>query len=137
MLRFVGSRGLVRLDLSKRLFSSQSPLSWSDGSETIAQRLFEKFSTNLDINEVPVDPRGMKSPQMKRHLKEIGFQGPLTEVDTKLYELTSHWQRLYDDMVNGNIALPGREKAGPLTFAKVNDKECVKDLHDKDGRRLL
>ena len=111
-------------------------LSWSSPIPEVSEALFHRFSANVEPFEFPVDPRGMQLAQMKRYLISLGFKGDLSKTAENLPLLISHWQKLYDAMVNGNIKLPGNEKAGPLTFSKQNDPEGQKDLHDKDGRRL-
>jgi hypothetical protein len=78
----------------------------------------------------------MRTTQLKRYLSTIGFDDDLGQTEQHRLDIIKDWQQLYDDMVNGNVKLPGAEKAGPLTFAKQNDKDCVPDLHDKHGRRL-
>ena len=119
-----------------RWFCSAPKLKWVAGSGAIAEVLFKKLCTNLDYGVPAVDPRGMRVTQLKRHLVHVGFDDDLARVPEYHSDIIQAWQRLYDDMLNCNIRLPGAEKAGPLTFAKVNDKDCVEDLHDKDGRRL-
>ena len=116
--------------------SGKTKLTWEVGSRAIAQALFNKLCTNLDFGVVAVDPRGMRLTQLKRNLNMIGFEGDLAQTEKYHLDVISEWQNLYNDMVNGNVKLPGYEKAGPLTFAKVNDVDCNKDQHDKDGRRL-
>ena len=117
---------------------SHPNLSWGIGEDKVAVCLFNKFSTNLEIGDIPVDPRGMKLPQFKKLLSGIGFASTeLSQAQAFMPKVLEFWQKYYDDMVNGDISLPGREKAGPLTFAKQNDKERVDDLYDKHGRRLL
>jgi Fe-S-cluster formation regulator IscX/YfhJ len=121
-----------------RSFASEmtNKLKWSAGTTVIAQELFKTLCTNLEPGEPAIDPRGMRTSQLRRYLSQIEFDDDLTKTAEYQNDIISEWQRLYDGMVNGNIKLPGAEKAGPLTFAKVNDKECVSDLHDKHGRRL-
>ena len=113
-----------------------SKLNWSSGPGAIAEALFTKLCTNLEQGVPAVDPRGMRITQLKRNLTSIEFHDDLTKTERYHQEILQEWQKLYDNMVNGNIRLPGAEKAGPLTFAKQNDKDCVPDLHDKHGRRL-
>lgn len=78
----------------------------------------------------------MRITQLKRYLTSIDFGDDLSKTEEHHLAIIQVWQKLYDDMVNGNVKLPGHEKAGPLTFAKQNDKDCIQDLHDKHGRRL-
>ena len=120
----------------RRFFSLNSKLNWTSGTPAIAEALFTKLCTNLDHGVPAVDPRGMRITQLKRNLSSIDFDDDLTKTERYHQAIIEEWQKLYDGMLNGNIRLPGAEKAGPLTFAKQNDKDCVPDLHDKHGRRL-
>ena len=119
------------LSLARRFLSSNST---QIEPKELASRLFKSLCTQLPPGAMAVDPRGMKFSQLKRHLRTIKYSDDLPALEPHHANIVAEWQTLYDEMVNDSIALPGREKAGPLTFHKVNDAENVRDLYDKHGR---
>jgi len=117
-----------------RLFSSSSPFDWTKGADALAQRLFEVYT--VDVDDGPrVDPRGMRTFELKKKLQALeGFTGDLDRVKEFHPSIVEAWQRLYSEFMNGNVKLPGRDPAGPLTFHHEADKENVRIVYDKNGR---
>jgi hypothetical protein len=117
-----------------RFFSKQSGLDWNSGTQPIAARLFEVYTAGVD--EGPrVDPRGMKLFVLRKLLQGLPeFSGDLSQVKEYHPKIVEDWQKLYNSFMNGNVKLPGRDPAGPLTFIHDADKENVRDLYDKHGR---
>jgi Fe-S-cluster formation regulator IscX/YfhJ len=129
-------RVLIRkqLDQTTRLFCSGKTLGWSSGIPKIAEKLFQKYT--VEVDEGPrCDPRGMRPFELKKKLKGLdNFEGDLQEISKYHVELVAEWQKLYDSFMNGNVKLPGRDPAGPLTFHHDADKSNVRMLYDKHGR---
>lgn len=107
---------------------------WTRGADSIARKLFEVHT--LAIDEGPrCDPRGMRPFELKKRLSVIPeFTGSLADVNLYHADIIKAWQVYYDDFMNGNVKLPGRDPAGPLTFHKINDAENVTMVYDKHGR---
>ena len=117
-----------------RFFSKQAGLDWTHGTQPIAKRLFEVYT--VAVEEGPrVDPRGMKPFELRKLLQSMPeFTGDSTKVKEYHPQIVSEWQKLYNSFMNGNVKLPGRDPAGPLTFIHDSDKENIRDLYDKHGR---
>jgi len=105
-------------------------LKWSE-TEELAKFLLEKFPD--------ADPVGVKAHHFK---KMIEFLDPELASNTRIQEWKGHlqtlqepWKELYERKMHDNLVLPGKEKAGPLTFAKVSDPETTDNvMYDKHGR---
>lgn len=117
-----------------RNFCSSAKFDWSIGDKAIAEKLFRVYT--VDSDEGPrCDPRGMRPFELKKKLSGIKeFSGDLSEVNQHHPDIIKIWQSLYNEFMNGNIKLPGRDPAGPLTFHHDADKENVRMLYDKHGR---
>jgi hypothetical protein len=114
----------MMIRLFKRCFSS-SPTS-------IAELLNSKYSVNIEPPQIPIDPRGMKYSKLKQLLRKADYKEPVPE---ELHEpIIKEWQNLFDNKIFTNIKLPGHEKAGPMTFKKVNDEQSIPVMYDKHGR---
>lgn len=120
--------------IRKAFCSSSSVFNWNSGSEAIARKLWQKYT--VDIDEGPrCDPRGMRPFELKKRLSGLeDFKGELSETNKYHPDIILAWQKMYDEFMNGNVKLPGRDPAGPLTFHKPSDKECVRLTYDKHGR---
>jgi len=120
--------------LNSRLFGTSSKLTWASGVPTIAESLFQKYT--VDVDEGPrCDPRGMRPFELKKKLRGLGnFDDELSDVLKYHPDILMAWQKLYDSFMNGNVKLPGRDPAGPLTFHHDADKTNVRILYDKHGR---
>lgn len=120
--------------LFSRLFCSARKLDWTSGNRAIAEELFRVYT--VDIDDGPrCDPRGMRPFELKKKLSEIKeFSGDLTQTHQYHPDIITIWQSLYNEFMNGNVKLPGRDPAGPLTFHHDADKENVRMLYDKHGR---
>jgi Fe-S-cluster formation regulator IscX/YfhJ len=117
-----------------RKFCTRTKIDWTNGSEKIAQALFEVYT--VEVEDGPrVDPRGMRSFELKKKLEGLKhFNGDLNRANEFHAEIVSRWQRLYSEFINGTVKLPGRDPAGPLTFHHEADKENVRIVYDKHGR---
>jgi hypothetical protein len=118
-----------------RLFSkTNGAFDWSNGTEAVATRLFEVYTAS--VSEGPrVDPRGMRPFELKKLLSGLpDFTGDLSKVKDLHPEIVERWQKLYSSFMNGNVKLPGRDPAGPLTFHHDADKVNVRVMYDKHGR---
>lgn len=117
-----------------RYFCSAATLNWNKGTDVIAKRLFQLYTQ--DVDDGPrTDPRGMRVFQLKKKLEGIPeFKDDLSKVSEFHPEIVKAWQKYYNDFMNGNVKLPGRDPAGPLTFHHECDKENVRLLYDKHGR---
>ena len=122
------------LPIISRGFSAKPKLDWSSGNRAIAEELFRVYT--VDIDEGPrCDPRGMRPFELKKKLGALkSFSGELSKTNEYHPDIIKIWQSLYDDFMNGNVKLPGRDPAGPLTFHHDADKENVRMLYDKHGR---
>ena len=121
--------------LGCRLFSkSTDKVDWSLGSTVIASRLFQVYTAG--VTEGPrVDPRGMRPFELKKLLGQLpDFHGDLGKTKDYHPEIVERWQKLYNEFMNGNVKLPGRDPAGPLTFHHDADKDNVRVMYDKHGR---
>ena len=96
--------------------------------------MFEVYTQG--VNEGPrTDPRGMRPFELKKKLKGIPeFSDDLSRVQEFHPAIIEIWQRYYNEFMNGNVKLPGRDPAGPLTFHKEADTENVRLMYDKHGR---
>jgi hypothetical protein len=113
---------------------TKSTLDWTSGIESIAGRLFQVHTVNIPDGP-RVDPRGMRPFELKRLLQSIPeFQGDLSKVKEFHPLIVEAWQMMYNDFMNGNVKLPGRDPAGPLTFHHNADKDNVRVMYDKHGR---
>mmetsp|Transcript_4067 Transcript_4067/g.3346 ORF Transcript_4067/g.3346 Transcript_4067/m.3346 type:complete len:113 (-) Transcript_4067:49-387(-) len=103
----------------------------------LAKALFDKY-TNVDIMiATPLDPRGMRTSELKKRLRNLpGFEDDLTFTDTYRQDILSEWQQLTDNKHDTDFHMPGKEKAGPLTFHREADpvNKDGKDLYDSHGR---
>jgi len=117
-----------------RRFCSKPKLDWTTGTKAIAEELFRTYT--VEIDEGPrCDPRGMRPFELKKKLSALkSFSGDLSKTNEYHPDIIKIWQSLYNDFMNGNIRLPGRDPAGPLTFHHDADKENVRMLYDKHGR---
>ncbi len=129
------TRQPLRQGLLTRLFCSPKSLNWLSGTDAIAQSLFETHTTGVPDGVRACDPRGMKTSELKRRLGSVSsFNDDMTKASKFSDVVISRWQYLYNDWVNRGAKLPGKEKAGPLTFHKESDAGNVRDLYDKNGR---
>lgn len=125
---------LRRFGVGVRLFSAASKLDWTSGTRPIAKRLFEVYTAGVDDGP-RVDPRGMRPFELKKLLQGLPeFDGDLSKLKDHHPDIVNAWQAMYNSFMNGNVKLPGRDPAGPLTFIHDSDKENVRDLYDKHGR---
>ena len=117
-----------------RQFCSKRKLDWNSGNKAIAEELFKVYT--VDIDDGPrCDPRGMRPFELKKKLSALeSFSGDLSRINDYHPDIIKIWQSLYNEFMNGNIKLPGRDPAGPLTFHHESDKENVRMLYDKHGR---
>ena len=121
--------------IGSRLFSKSSgTLDWSRGVDSVATRLFQVYTAG--VSEGPrVDPRGMRPFELKKLLGGLpDFVGDLSKTKDYHPEIVDRWQKLYNSFMNGNVKLPGRDPAGPLTFHHDADKDNVRVMYDKHGR---
>ncbi len=100
----------------------------------MATRLFEVYTAG--VSEGPrVDPRGMRPFELKKLLQGLPeFKGDISRVKDFHPEIVQHWQGFYTNFMNGNVKLPGRDPAGPLTFHHDADRVNVRVMYDKHGR---
>ncbi len=130
--------GLMLFSISRgvpRFFSGEAKrLDWGSGNGSIASRLFEVYTAN--VSEGPrIDPRGMRPFELRKLLQGLPeFTGDLSKIKEYHPAIIENWQKLYNSFMNGNVKLPGRDPAGPLTFIHDCDKENVRDMYDKHGR---
>jgi hypothetical protein len=118
----------------RRHFSSKAVLDWASGTEAIAKRLFQVHTVEVDDGP-RADPRGMRPFELKKKLTAISdFKGDLSETNKYHPGIIESWKKLYDKYMNGDIKLPGRDPAGPLTFHHEADPDNVKIVYDKHGR---
>lgn len=117
-----------------RTFSSLKTLDWNSGLDAITEKLFQIHT--VAVPEGPrVDPRGMRVFELKKLIRGIPeFRGDLDLVKDHHPLIIEKWQQLYNNFMNGNVKLPGRDPAGPLTFHHDADKVNVRVMYDKHGR---
>jgi len=130
----LGRWSRVPVSIFARRFCSKGTFDWSSGNKAIAEELFNVYT--VEIDEGPrCDPRGMRPFELKKKLAALkSFSGDLSKTNEYHPDIIKIWQSLYDDFMNGNVKLPGRDPAGPLTFHHEADKENVRMLYDKHGR---
>lgn len=116
------------------LFRSASAWSqkfkWSE-TQALAKVLLEEFPD--------ADPVGVKTHHFKKMIENVD---PELATNTRIQEWKGHlqalqepWKELYERKMHDAIVLPGKEKAGPLTFAKTGDPGTTDNvMYDKHGR---
>ena len=118
----------------RRYFCTKPTLDWSQGHEPVAKRLFELHTVEIDYGP-RTDPRGMRLFELKKKLSAIPeFKGDLARAGEYHTPIVQRWQQMYNEFMNGNVKLPGRDPAGPLTFHHECDKENVSIVYDQHGR---
>ncbi|EER12766.1 hypothetical protein Pmar_PMAR018018 [Perkinsus marinus ATCC 50983] len=118
-------------------------LTFASGSAVLAKALFDKY-TDVDMMlTTPLDPRGMRASELKRRLKNLPgfevascFQDDLAKTEAYRAAILSEWQLLTDNKHDSDFHMPGKEKAGPLTFHREADpvNKDGKDFYDTHGR---
>jgi hypothetical protein len=117
-----------------RKFCSRISFDWAIGSKAIASKLFQAYTVEPE-DSIKVDPRGMRVFELKKRLNQLpGFTGGIDKTADHHEEIVRTWQSLYNVYMNGNVKLPGRDPAGPLTFHHDADPDNVKIVYDKHGR---